>query len=107
MADFALSPDEVSSVCRQMTAQADEAPAHVAQIRGSDVGVGDFGGSGHEDVAKQYLRTIDDVIPGLLNGYSSAGKSMSDALAGILGAYAATEADAVDALRSIDVGDQA
>jgi hypothetical protein len=99
MAEFSLSPDELASVCRRMVAQTDGIPANAEQVRASEVGTTDFGGTRFTEIARLYAHVIQDVIPGLLTGYASAGRSMSDRLASTLGGYASAEAAATDAMR--------
>ncbi len=93
MPDFALSPDELATICRRMTAGNDDIARRADHIRGSDVGSGDFGGSRHAGVARQYLHLVNEVVPGLFGGYATASESMADRLTDVLAAYQTADSD--------------
>jgi len=104
MSDFALSPDELAAICRRMTAANDDISTRVDRIRGSEVGSGDFGGSRHATVARQYLHLVNEVMPALFGGYAAASESMADRLADVLSAYHTADSESVPAIRSIAAG---
>lgn len=87
MSDFRLSQDELHTICRKMETSIDAVRTRADQGSGSDIGVADFGGNDYSDVARQYIRFIDQGIRDLLGGYAAAGQSMSGKLASTLGGY--------------------
>ncbi|HVV21554.1 MAG TPA: hypothetical protein VHF06_19120 [Pseudonocardiaceae bacterium] len=98
MAGFALSPDEIASVCHTLAAQADDVPEQVARIRSSEVGASDLGGDRYADLYRLYHEMTQETIPTVLAEHAAAGRAMADRLASTLHAYQQTDAESAAGL---------
>src|SRR5215467_2178924 len=94
MAGFALSADEIASICRTLAAQTDGVPDQVTAIRSSEVGPSDLGGTRYADMYTLYNQVTQDTIPALLGEYASASRAMADRLARTLRSYRQADDDA-------------
>lgn len=98
MAGFALSTDEIASICRTLAAQSDGVSDQVTAIRSSEVELSDLGGVRYADMYTLYNEVTQDTIPKLLGEYASASRAMVDRLASTVHAYQQTDDDAAAAL---------
>lgn len=98
MSGFALSPDEITSICGKLAAQADGVPDQVARIRASEIEVADLGGGRYANLFRLYTEVTQETIPAVLREYATTGRAMADRLASTLHAYHRTDTEVAAAL---------
>ncbi|TCP46831.1 hypothetical protein EV191_113108 [Tamaricihabitans halophyticus] len=87
MTGFALSSEEIVSVCQRMRGPIEAMRDRTAPPTTDALGPGDFGGTEQDDLAELYREVVTELIPAKLREFEQSVATMSTDVESALRAY--------------------